>query len=153
MPTEPSDMLPPTLEIARGRIIAFAVLAIAGSVVLGVALNAALHHRRGVLDMHIDPPPRVTITLHNLHELANVGFARWRAAHPLDACPRSIEDLAAYTTADVRGPYGGSAKYVYTCDPRQMPPGVHGIWIRDLGADEVPGTGDDFSSDMEIDGI
>jgi len=149
-------MLPPTLEIARGRIVAFAVLAIAGSVVVGVALNDALHHGRrhaGAFDMHFDPPPRVTITLHNLHELANAGFARWRLAHPLEACPRSIEELAAHTTADIRGPYGGAAKYVYTCDPRQMPPGVHDIWIRDLGADEVPGTADDFTSDMEIDGI
>lgn len=150
-------MLPPTLELARGRIIAFAVLAIAGSVVFGVALNDAIHHRKhraGALDIrHIDPPPRVTITLHDLHELANEGFARWHLAHPLAACPHWIEELAAYTTADIRGPYGGSAKYVYTCDPRQMPRGVYGIWIRDLGADEVPGTADDFSSDMEIDGI
>ena len=72
----------------------------------------------------------------------------WKQAHPLDTCPRTIEELADYTNTDIRGPYGGSAKFVYTCDPAAMPVGVHGIWIRDVGEDEVLGTADDFTSDM-----
>jgi hypothetical protein len=144
---EPRDMVPPTLELARGRIIGFAVLAIAGSVVFGVALYDAIG-RPKVWPGHM--PPRAAITLRNLHHLADEGFPLWRQAHPLDACPRAIEDVAAYTNdADIRGPYGGSATYTFTCDPARMPSGVHGIWIRDLGADEVVGTADDYSSDME----
>jgi hypothetical protein len=153
MPPEPTDMVPPTLELARGRIVGFAVLAIAGSVVFGVALNDAFHHPSKKLHTHralfpkIDPT-RADITLARLHRLAFEGFPSWKQAHPLDACPRAIEDLADYTNTETRGPYGGSAKFIYTCDPAVMPPGVHGIWIRDLGEDEKLGTADDFTSDM-----
>jgi hypothetical protein len=147
-------MVPATLELARGRIVGFAVLAIAGSVVFGVALNQALHHPNKNLHSHhffskIEPT-RADITLARLHRLAFEGFPLWKQAHPLDACPRTIEELAAYTNSDIRGPYGGTAKYVYTCDPAAMPRGVHGIWIRDLGEDEVLGTTDDFTSDMSL---
>lgn len=146
MPPEPID----------SRIVGFAVLAIAGSVVFGVALNDALHHPSKKLHSHHglfakgDVPPRAVITLRNLHRLADEGFPRWKQVHPLDPCPRTIEDLAMYTNAEIRGPYGGSATYVYTCDPAGMPRGVHGVWIRDLGDDEVPGTADDFTSDMAL---
>ena len=150
----PSEMLPPTLELARGRLVAFAALSIAGSVVLGVALNAALHHPKKLHAPHFFAkiePTRADITLANLHRLAYEAFPLWQQEHPRDACPRSIEDLADYTHTDIRGPYGGSAKFVYTCDPAVMPRGVHGIWLRDLGEDQVQGTADDFTSDMESD--
>ena len=152
MSPEQQDMVPPTLELARGRIVGFAVLAIAGSVVFGVALNRALHHPNKELHSHhlfskIEPT-RADITLANVHRLANEGFPLWKQAHPLDACPRTIEDLAVYTNAEIRGPYAGTATYIYTCDPAAMPRGVHGIWIRDLGEDEILGTADDFTSDM-----
>ena len=152
MPPEPQDMVPPTLELARGRIVGFAVLAIAGSVVFGVALNDALHHPSKKLHsshwFSKIEPTRADITLAHLHRLAFEAFPVWKQAHPLDACPRTIEELADYTNTEIRGPYGGSATYVYTCDTAAMPVGVHGIWIRDLGEDEVPGTADDFTSDM-----
>ena len=143
----PTEMVPPTLELARGRLVAFSVLAIAGSVAFGVALYDAIEHPTF---WHKKLPPRVQTTLRNLHRLAEQGFPRWRVAHPLDVCPRTIEDLAAYTDADIRGPYAGEATYIFTCDAARMPPGVHGIWIRDLGADEVFGTDDDYTSDMDF---
>jgi hypothetical protein len=154
MPPEQQDMVPPTLELARGRIVGFAVLAIAGSVVFGVALHQAIRHPSKKLHSHhlsfskIEPT-RADITLANLHRLADEGFPLWKQAHPLETCPRTIEDLAMYTNAEIRGPYAGTATYVYTCDPAAMPRAVHGIWIRDLGEDEVLGTADDFTSDME----
>jgi hypothetical protein len=144
----PTEMVPPTLELARGRIVAFAALAIAGSAAFGVALYDAIEHPSF---WHKKPPPRVEITLRNLHALAYEAFPLWRQAHPLDACPRTIEDLAAYANAEIRGPYAGDATYIFTCDTARMPPGVHGIWIRDLGADEVLGTADDYTSDMDFD--
>jgi hypothetical protein len=155
MPPEPTDMVPATLELARGRIVGFAVLAIAGSVVFGVALNDAFHHPSKKLHTHRAlfskiEPTRADITLGHLHRLAFEAFPLWKQGHPLDACPRTIEDLAAYMHADIRGPYGGIAKYVYTCDRTVMPPGVHGIWIRDLGEDDKAGTADDFTSDMSL---
>jgi hypothetical protein len=154
MRPESTEMVPPTLELVRGRIVGFAVLAIAGSVMFGVALNAAFHHPSKKLHSYQSfskiEPTRADITLARLHRLAFEGFPSWKQAHPLDACPRTIEDLADYTNTDIRGPYGGSAKYIYTCDPAFMPLGVHGIWIRDLGEDAVPGTADDFTSDMSL---
>jgi hypothetical protein len=148
MPPEQQDMVPPTLELARGRIVGFAVLAIAGSVVFGVALHQAIRHPSKKLHSQ-HGLTRAGITLANLHRLADEGYPLWKQAHPLDRCPRTIEDLAMYTNAEIRGPYAGSATYVYTCDPAAMPRGVHGIWIRDLGEDEILGTADDFTSDME----
>lgn len=143
----PTEMVPPTLELARGRLVAFSALAIAGSVAFGVALYDAIEHPTF---WHEELPPRARTTLRNLHRLAEQGFPRWRQAHPLDTCPRTIEDLATYTDADIRGPYAGEATYIFTCDAARMPPGVHGIWIRDLGADETFGTGDDYTSDMDF---
>jgi hypothetical protein len=153
MPPEPTDMVPATLELARGRIVGFAVLAIAGSVVFGVALNEAIRHPHKKLHSHSglfprDELTRAEIALRDLHRLADEGFPVWKQAHPLETCPRTIEELADYTNADVRGPYGGGAKFVYTCDAAAMPVGVHGIWIRDVGEDQVLGTADDFTSDM-----
>ncbi|HET9993662.1 MAG TPA: hypothetical protein VFQ65_34225 [Kofleriaceae bacterium] len=143
----PTEMVPMTLELARGRLVAFSVLAIAASVVFGVALYNAIEHPSF---WHQKLSLRAEITLRNLHRLADHGFPRWRVAHPLDRCPRTIEDLAAYADADIRGPYAGEATYVFTCDAARMPPGVYGIWIRDLGADELLGTDDDYTSDMDF---
>jgi hypothetical protein len=146
-------MVPATLELARGRIVGFAVLAIAGSVAFGVALNQALRHPHKTLSAHYAffpkiEPTRADITLARLHRLADEGFPLWSQAHPRETCPGTIEDLAAYTNTDVRGPQPDDPKFVFTCEPAFMPPGVHGLWIRDAGEDNVLGTADDLTSDM-----
>jgi len=147
MPTEPPEVLPPTLEIASGKLVLFSAFAIASSVVIGVALHRAIRHpNKHLHDFHM--PPRAAITLRNLHRLAYEAFPLWRQAHPLDTCPRTIEELASYTNTDTRGPYGGDANYLFTCDPKLMPPGVTHIWMRDPGEDGIPNTADDFTSDM-----
>ncbi|HEY6035511.1 MAG TPA: hypothetical protein VIV58_14660 [Kofleriaceae bacterium] len=153
MPTSPPDMLPPTLEIPRGRLVLFSAFAIASSVVIGVALNAAIRHPHQHGRPHIFntiEPTRADITLARLHQLAYEAFPLWLQAHPHDQCPRTLEELATYTNTDVRGP-SGEPIYTFTCDPKLMPAGVHGIWLRDLGEDEIAQTADDLTSDMTED--
>jgi len=78
-----------------------------------------------------------------LQKYAFEAYPSWRASHHGRMCPRSLRELAPYTSTHGPDPWGSPLEF--RCGP-MLPHGATGLWLRSAGADRRFGTDDDLVS-------
>jgi len=129
----------PPLALHHPHLPLYALLSIGACFAVGVAAYVEVVSPGVWSRSSHEPGPRVRTTYENMHELADLAFPAWRVAHPHQACPASLDEVAAYTSTPTTSPYS-QLPYGFRC-------AGHGIWVIDPGDDGVPFTADDLTSD------